>query len=109
MAQASEAIIRGKRNGAARGALKARADEVLGDFSDLRKDMSRLADAAAKAARQEVRTAGQRLERIGRDLRERADDGGAYVRSQVRDHPGAAIGISLGAGLLIGLLLSARR
>jgi len=110
MAQASsETISRGRRNGAARGALKARANDVLGDFAELRKDMGRLADAASKAARTEVKTAGHRLERIGRDMRVRADDSTEYVREQVRSHPGAAIGLSLGAGLLLGMMLRLRR
>jgi ElaB/YqjD/DUF883 family membrane-anchored ribosome-binding protein len=109
MAQASETIGRSRRNGAARGALRARTNDVLGDFAELRKDMGRLADAATKAARTEVRTAGHRLERMGRDLRTRADDSASYVREQVRTHPGAAIGLSLGAGLLVGLLLRMRR
>jgi ElaB/YqjD/DUF883 family membrane-anchored ribosome-binding protein len=109
MAQASETIGRGRRNGIARGALRARTNDVLGDFAELRKDMGKLAEAATKAARGEVRTAGQRLERLGRDMRARASEGVNYVSEQVRARPGAAIGVSLGAGLLLGLLLRARR
>lgn len=100
--------IRGKKNGHARGALKARTNDVLDDFVELRKDMSRLADAANRAARDEVKHAGQRLEVIGKDMRTRATDGAEYAVGKVREHPGAAIGISLGAGLLIGLLVSRR-
>jgi ElaB/YqjD/DUF883 family membrane-anchored ribosome-binding protein len=33
-------------------------------------------------------------------------EGAEYVGEQVREHPGVAIGASLGAGLLIGMLLS---
>ncbi len=109
MAQAFETVSRGKRNGAARSALKARTGDVSRDFAALRKDMGKLAHAATKAARSEVRTAGHRLEQLGRDLSGRASDGASYVSEQVRAHPGVAIGASLGAGLLIGLLLSARR
>jgi ElaB/YqjD/DUF883 family membrane-anchored ribosome-binding protein len=100
--------MRGRKNGHARGALKARANDVLDDFVELRKDMSRLADAANKAARTEVKHAGHRLESIGKDLRTRANDGAGYAVEKVRAHPGAAVGVSLGAGLLIGLLLSRR-
>jgi ElaB/YqjD/DUF883 family membrane-anchored ribosome-binding protein len=110
MVQASENLGRGsRRNGAARTALKARTNDVIGDFAALRKDMGRLADAATKAARKEMKTAGHRLERFGRDMRTRASDGAHYVSEQVRTHPTAAIGLSLGAGLLIGLLLASRR
>ena len=108
MAQAMDAGTRGRKNGAARGALRSRATDVLDDFSELRKDMGRLADAASKAARAEVASAGKRLEKTGRELRSRATDSAHYAAEQVRAHPGAAIGISLGAGLLIGMLLSRR-
>lgn len=100
--------MRGKKNGHARVALKARANDVLDDFTELRKDMSRLAEAANKAARDEVMHAGQRLEVIGKDMRARANDGAGYAVEKVREHPGAALGISLGAGLVLGLLLSRR-
>ncbi len=99
---------RGRRNGHARADVKARASDVLGDFTELRKDMSRLANAASKAARAEVRHAGKRLEGLGRDMRTRANEGAHYAAEKVREHPGAALGISLGAGLLIGLLISRR-
>lgn len=100
--------VRGKKNGYARGALKARASDVLDDFVELRKDMTRLAEAANKAARSEVKHAGQRIEVIGKGLRTRAGDGADYAVEKVRQHPGAAIGASLGAGLVIGMLLSRR-
>jgi ElaB/YqjD/DUF883 family membrane-anchored ribosome-binding protein len=97
-----------RRNGHARSALKSRTNDVLDDFSTLRKDMSKLAEAANKAARSEVKHAGKRLETLGRDMRTRASDGAEYAVDQVRTHPAAAIGISLGAGLLLGMLLSRR-
>lgn len=108
MAQSLESGMRGKRNGHARTALKSRANDVLDDFSELRKDMTRLADAASKAARSEVAHAGKRLEGLGRDMRTRASEGANLAAEKVREHPGAALGISLGAGLLLGLLLSRR-
>lgn len=98
-----------RRNGAERKMLRSRTTDVLDDFTELRKDMSRLAEAANKAARAEVAHAGERLENIGRSVRTRATDSASYVGDQVRTHPGAAIGISLGAGVLIGILLSATR
>jgi len=97
-----------RKNGAVRVALKARASDVMDDITELRKDMSRLADAAGKAARHEVHTARQKLNRSADVLRDRASHGADYVRTQVRERPGAAVGVSLGAGLLIGLLLARR-
>ncbi|MGE0742794.1 MAG: YqjD family protein [Hyphomonadaceae bacterium] len=110
MAQSLESGLRSrmKANGAARGALKSRATDVLDDFGELRKDMGRLADAANQAARAELRHAGVRLETLGRDLRTRATEGAQQAGETVRSHPMAAIGVSAGAGLLIGFLLSRR-
>jgi ElaB/YqjD/DUF883 family membrane-anchored ribosome-binding protein len=108
MPQAMDTNVRGRKNGHARGALRARAHDVLDDFSELRKDMSRLAEAANKAARSEVKHASHRLERMGKELRTRANDSAGYAVEQVREHPGAALGITLGAGLLLGMLLARR-
>lgn len=108
MAQTMDIRTRSKKNGAARDALKARASDVMDDFAELRKDMSRLADAAGKTARGEVRDAGQRLRNLGRQIADRAHTGADYVSAQVRNRPVAALGASLGAGLLIGLLLARR-
>jgi len=105
MAQSMEGFAR--RNGAARGALRSRAQDVADDFAELRKDVGRLADAANKAARSEVHHAQMRLDRATQQVRARAQGGVDYMSDKVRTHPGAAIGISLGAGLLIGILLSA--
>lgn len=109
MAQSLELATRGRRNGSARGALKSRAHDVLEDFAGLRQDMSKLADAASKAARAEVKQAGKKLETIGRDLRGRATSSADMLVEQVRARPVAAIGATLGAGLLLGLLLRGRR
>ncbi|MBN8605332.1 MAG: hypothetical protein J0L81_00285 [Caulobacterales bacterium] len=108
MAQAFE-NVRNKRNGAAREAVRARANDVMEDFAELRKDVGRLADAAGKAARVEMKHTGTRLGSIRSELGARAQDGASYVTEQVRARPAAAVGVSLGAGLLLGLLLSARR
>jgi ElaB/YqjD/DUF883 family membrane-anchored ribosome-binding protein len=108
MAQALDTGVRGRKNGHARSALKSRTTDVLDDFTELRKDMTKLADAARKAAREEVKHAGQRLEGLGRDIRTRAAEGSEYAVEQVRSHPAAAIGISLGAGLLLGMVLARR-
>lgn len=109
MAQASETVARNKRNGAARDAVRARASDVMEDFTELRKDVSRLADAASKAARDEVKHTGVRLHKLSGSMRQRASQTASYVNEQVREHPGASVGIAVGAGLLLGLMLTARR
>jgi len=100
--------MRGKKNGHARGALKARANDVLDDFVELPKDMSRLADAANKAARDEVKHAGSRIDLFSKTLRTRASNGAGYAVEKIREHPGTALGVSLGAGLVLGLVLARR-
>ncbi len=100
---------RTRRNGHDLRALRSRADDVMSDFADLRRDVSRLTDAASKAARSEMSTAGDRLSRARTQLTTRARNGAAYVGDQVREHPAATVGITLGAGMLIGMLLSRGR
>jgi ElaB/YqjD/DUF883 family membrane-anchored ribosome-binding protein len=107
MAQAMD-TSRSRKNGHARGALKSRANDVLDDLSELRKDMSKLAEAANKVAHAEVRSAEHRLESFGRGLSTRANDSAEYMSQKVRTHPATSVGIAAGAGLLIGLLLSRR-
>jgi ElaB/YqjD/DUF883 family membrane-anchored ribosome-binding protein len=100
---------RSQRNGHARDALRSRADDVISDFAELRRDVSRLADAATKAARSEMEHASDRLQTARSQLMNSAKGGATYVGNQVRQRPAAVIGVTLGAGLLIGMLLSARR
>lgn len=104
MAQAE--TIRSRSNGLAREALKARASDVMDDFVELRKDVSKLAHAADKAARAEVKHAGKRLNTMRADMRDRAQHGVDSITERVRERPGAAMGVSLGVGLLIGLLFA---
>ena len=107
MPQASERS-RGKSNGAARGALKSRTDDVLDDFAELKKDVGRLYEAANSAARSEMRFAKNRIGQLTADLRDQASERTEYLGEQVRTHPYAAIGASLGVGLLLGLLMKRR-
>jgi ElaB/YqjD/DUF883 family membrane-anchored ribosome-binding protein len=104
----AQALHEGRKNGSARHALKARANDVMDDFAELTKDVNRLAEAANKAAREEVKFAGKRLNGLSSNMRARATDSVSYATDKVREHPGAAIGISLGAGLLLGVLMARR-
>lgn len=100
MAQA-ESALRSKRN----GALKSRADDVLQDFVELKKDVSKLAEAATKAVKREVRAASDEISSVRSTLEDRAKGSVAAVGDKVRDRPLAALGIAVGAGLVIGMLL----
>lgn len=91
------------------GALRARTDDVMHDFVELKKDMAKLADAATKAVRREVRSAKEQLSDVRHSIEERAQNGIDTVSGQVRERPLAALGIAAGAGLTAGLLLKLRR
>src|SRR5689334_15421465 len=106
MAQASERLVRGKSNG--RDALRSRADDVVEDFEELRKDVGRLYEAANQAARSELRFAKNRVGQLTSDLRDQAAERAQLLGEKVRTHPYTAIGASLGVGLLIGMLLKRR-
>ncbi|MGE0533046.1 MAG: hypothetical protein AB7P35_17185 [Hyphomonadaceae bacterium] len=108
MATTLESGLRSRRNGDARGLLKSRAHDVADDIAELRKDMSKLTDAAKKAARAEFKHAGKRMQIVGADLRGRAEHGVESASERVRARPLAAVGVSLGVGLLLGALLGRR-
>lgn len=88
--------------GADNGALKSSAATVMQDLDNLRKDVSRLAGAATTTAR-------ERLGRLGKGVGTRATSSASYVGEQVRTHPTVALGLTLGAGLLIGMMLASSR
>lgn len=104
MAQAfAPAASRAKRNG--NGALKSRADDVLADFDELKKDVGKLAEAANKAVRREIRGAKEHLAETRHSLEQEAQGRAEALGDQVRERPLAALGIAAGAGLVIGFLL----
>ncbi|MFT3729018.1 MAG: hypothetical protein QM759_14435 [Terricaulis sp.] len=98
---------RGRKNG--RDALRTTADDVMEDFAELRRDVGKLAEAAGHSARQQVEDTRERLERLGKGVRDSTYERVDLVTDKVRAHPGAALGATLGVGVLIGLLLSPRR
>ena len=59
--------------------------------------------------RREVRTAKGQLMEARHSLEERAQDGVETVTERVRERPFASLGVAAGVGLVIGLLLKARR
>lgn len=90
------------------GALKAGAASVIHDLEELSKDVARLAGATTSAAGAQMRSAQQRLSRLSQEAGARASRSATYVSEQIREHPGVAIGVSLGTGLLLGMLMSRR-
>jgi ElaB/YqjD/DUF883 family membrane-anchored ribosome-binding protein len=98
-----------RRNGHVHGAMKSRANDVVTDISELKKDVTKLAEAIAKVAKVEAATYTDQLSHIRDDVRSRAEVGVAYVGDHVRARPAAAVGISVGVGMLLGLVLAAKR
>lgn len=131
MPHAFENGVSSRRN----GVLRSRANDVIDDFAELRKDIKRLADAAQKTLNTHVRETTAQLDDARHDLQdrlverastlrddlseratdlrddltERAHGGAKYLGKQVKTRPAASIGIALGAGLIIGMLLAPRR
>jgi ElaB/YqjD/DUF883 family membrane-anchored ribosome-binding protein len=75
---------------------------VRDDVNTLSHDIAELAGAVRVDAGSRVRRLRDRAESSARDTVER-------MQEQVRERPGVALGAAAGAGLLIGLLLAARR
>lgn len=120
MPNALENGVSSRRN----GVLRSRANDVIDDFAELRKDIRRLADAATKTLNTHVRETAAHLDEARHDLQEqmiertselkdelstRARGSAKYLGKQVKARPGASIGIALGAGLILGMLLAPRR
>lgn len=120
MPHAFENGVGSKRN----GVLRSRANDVIEDFEELRKDIKRLADAATKTLNAHVRETAEQLNEQRHDIQDqllsraselreglqgRASKSAGYVSEQVKARPAASIGIALGAGLVLGMLLSPRR
>jgi len=110
----------GKLNGSARAALRARVSDLVDDLEELREDAAKLADAVGNAAKAEVREAQSRVQDFRDDVekrvRSRVREGERYVRggvgsvrTSVREQPIQMLGVALGAGVVLGLLMSARR
>lgn len=106
---ATHADVAGRSmNGAARGQLRSRTKDVVDDFTELRKDVGKLAQAVNKVAHTEARHARARLNDAADNLRMRATQSAANLAQEVRARPVAAIGVSAAAGLLLGVLLARR-
>ena len=101
-----------KLNGAARLALRSRAEDLIDDLEELRQDAAKLAEAVGTAARAEVRATGARVSHLRDEVEDavkrRAKSGVRYVNENVRARPAAMVGIAAGVGFLLGLVFSKR-
>ncbi|MET0183360.1 MAG: hypothetical protein ABW199_10780 [Caulobacterales bacterium] len=83
--------------------------EVKESLTALRDDASKLGGAIKSAAREKIADQRGRLEDATHELSERAQTIFSRLEERVRNKPAAALGISLGAGLVLGMLMFRRR
>ncbi len=89
--------------------LQADVDALREDFATLRGDLATLVSDAMAQGKGSAEAARQRLEAMAAEGVEHARDKAAAATRQVdecvRTHPMAALGVALGAGLLLGAYL----
>jgi len=79
-------------------------DKLKGDFAQLSEDVKILLSDAGKAARAESRHTIRKGKALADDAAEQALDAKAALEDKIRAHPLTAVGIALGAGILIAAL-----
>jgi len=103
MAYTSEPIRR------ANGSAKSATDEVKENLTTLRDDAKNLAGSIKSAAKEQIDHQRGKIAGAGAEVADRAQTMFSHLEDQVRTRPAAALGITLGAGFLIGLMMAARR
>ena len=84
------------------------ADTLAKEAERARERVQDIADNAWEKGREKVEELRERGEEALTDLQEQGEDVWAQTQSLVKKYPARAIGISLLAGAVIGLLLSNR-
>lgn len=83
--------------------------EVKENISALKEDATKLAGSVKHLAQGAVEDGRHRIEEAREVAVERAATIFTSLENQVRTRPAAALGITLGAGLLLGLMMAGRR
>jgi ElaB/YqjD/DUF883 family membrane-anchored ribosome-binding protein len=88
--------------------LQADVDALREDFATLRGDLATLVSDALQEGKGKASAARERLEQMAaeraEEVKQCAVEAGRKVDDAVRTHPLAALGMALGAGLLLGSL-----
>ncbi len=93
----------------ANGASKTATAEVKENLTTLRDDAKQLAGSIKSAAKEQIDHQREKIAGAGAEVADRAQTMFSHLEDQVRTRPAAALGITLGAGFLLGLMLAARR
>jgi ElaB/YqjD/DUF883 family membrane-anchored ribosome-binding protein len=79
-------------------------DKLKGDFAQLSDDVRVLLSDAGKAAKAESQHTIRKGKALAGDAAEQAMDAKAALEDKIRAHPLTAVGIALGAGIIIAAL-----
>jgi ElaB/YqjD/DUF883 family membrane-anchored ribosome-binding protein len=91
------------------GAGKTATTEVKETLNTLRNDAKQLAGSLKNAAKETIEQQRDKVVSVGADVADRAQTIFSSLEEQVRTRPAAALGVTLGAGFLLGLMLAGRR
>ena len=84
-------------------------DKLFEEIKKLRGEVSRMSDSVVDRARQQTAEAAARVRHAAEDGWADAKGAAADVAGRIEDQPLAATAIAFGVGILLGLLLTARR
>lgn len=79
-------------------------EKLKGDFAQLSDDVKVLLSDAGKAARAESKQTFRKGKELAGDAADHALDAKAALEDKIRTHPLTAVGIALGAGIIIAAL-----
>ncbi len=83
-------------------------DILKADLAALQSDLSSLGSHAGESARARVEQARLRLAEIAKTAKDKGLHARDQVRTQIEDHPFAAVGIAFGVGILLGAVIARR-
>lgn len=93
----------------ANGTARTATAEVKENLTTLRDDAKQLAGSIKGAAKEQLDHQRDKIVGASAEVADRAQTVFSHLEDQVRTRPAAALGITLGAGFVLGLIMSARR
>ena len=83
--------------------------DIADSIHTLKEDASKLAGSLGSMAKDEIAKGRDHVSDIGSSVTDSAQTLFSELEQRVRTRPAAALGITLGVGVLLGLMLSGRR
>ena len=83
-------------------------DVLMADITALRNDFRTLGTHASESARSRVEQARMRVAELAKAAKVKGEHARDLARTQIEDHPFAAVGIALGVGVLLGVVIARR-